>query len=349
MLSLRDLNRATLARQHLLSRHQGDAADIVHRLAGLQAQEPRPPYLGVHARLDGFERDDLHAALHARTLVRATLWRATLHLVTAADFAAFRPVVAPVLASAARRFDGIDFDAVVAAADRLLAEGPMTFNELRPRLMEEFPGAYDRALGYAVRMLTPLVVEPTQDRWSFPREPVFGPPGIEPAPVDVPALVERYLAAFGPATPADVQTWSGLGGIGKVMAGMDLERVTGPAGRELFDLPGAPRPGGDVPAPVRFLPDFDTLILGHADRTRVLAEEHKSRVTTRNLRVRAVYLVDGFAAGTWQIKRSGKKARLLVSPFGKPDLAPLEEEGLRLLAFAEPDATALTLEAADPV
>ncbi|MGR6917861.1 winged helix DNA-binding domain-containing protein [[Actinomadura] parvosata] len=368
MLSLRDLNRATLARQHLLSRHDGDAADVVHRLVGLQAQEPRPPYLGVWTRLEGFRRDDLHAALHARTLVRATMWRATLHLMTAADFAAFRPVVAPVLAAAARRFPEVDFDAVAAAAHGLLAAGPMTFNELRPKLLEEFPGAYDRALGYAVRMLTPLVVEPTQDRWSFPREPAFGLPGIPmeaadapasasasagaPAPADapapasggVPALVERYLAAFGPATPADVQTWSGLRGLRKIMTGMDLERVTDFTGRELFDLPGAPRPGGDVPAPVRFLPDFDTLILGHDDRTRVLADEHKSLVATKNLRVRAVYLVDGFAAGTWQIKRSGKKATLLVTPFGKTNLDALEEEGLRLLAFAEPDATSLTLE-----
>ncbi|MGW3349112.1 winged helix DNA-binding domain-containing protein [Nonomuraea rubra] len=349
MLNLRDLNRATLARQHLLSRHEGDVADVVHRLVGLQAQEPRPPYLGVWTRLAGFERDDLHAALHARTLVRATLWRATLHLVTAADFAAFRPLVAPTLAAAARRFDGVDLDAVAAAAERLLAAGPMTFNELRPRLLEEFPGGYDRALGYAARMLTPLVIEPTQDRWSYPRDPAFGLPGHPMAPAGTPALIERYLAAFGPATPADVQTWSGLGRLREVMAGMDLERLTDDTGRELFDLPGAPRPGGDVPAPVRFLPDFDTLILGHADRTRVLADEHKGFVTTKNLRVRAVYLVDGFAAGTWQIKRSGKKARLLVTPFGRTDLGPLEEEGLRLLAFAEPDATSLALEAADAV
>ncbi|MFC4120985.1 winged helix DNA-binding domain-containing protein [Nonomuraea zeae] len=349
MLSLRDLNRATLARQHLLTRHEGDAADVVRRLVGLQAQEPRPPYVGVWTRLEGLERDDLHAALHARTLVRATMWRATLHLVTADDFAAFRPLLRPVLAAAARRFDGVDFDAVVAAADRLLAAGPMTFNELRPLLLTEFPGAYDRALGYAVRMLTPLVMVPTEDRWSFPREPSFGLPGIglDPAPAVEP-LIERYLAAFGPATPADVQTWSGLTGLRPVMKAMDLERVTDFAGRELFDLPDAPRPGGDVPAPVRFLPDFDTLVLGHADRTRVLAEEYKGRVATKNLRVKAVYLIDGFAAGTWQIKRTAKRATLLISPFASTSLDVVEEEGLRLLAFAEPDVAA-SLEVVDGV
>ncbi|NUP83497.1 MAG: winged helix DNA-binding domain-containing protein [Nonomuraea sp.] len=350
MLTLRDLNRATLARQHLLIRHEGEPADVVRRLAGLQAQEPRPPYLGVWSRLEGFDRDDLHAALHAGTLVRATMMRATLHLVTAEDFAAFRPLLRPVLSAAARRFEGLDFDAVVEAADRLLAGGPLTFNELRPRLLEEFPDAYDRALGYAVRMLTPLVMVPTQDRWSFPRESAFALPGVglDPEP-RMELLVERYLAAFGPATPADMQAWSGLRGLAPVMKAMDLERFEDEAGRELFDLPGAPRPGGDVPAPVRFLPDFDTLVLGHADRTRVLADEFKGQVATKNLRVRATYLVDGFAAGTWQIKRSGRKARLLVSPFTGTPLDLLEEEGLALLAFAEPDATSLSLEHAPPM
>ncbi|MGW2222243.1 winged helix DNA-binding domain-containing protein [Nonomuraea sp. NPDC001684] len=350
MLTLRDLNRATLARQHLLARHEGRPADVVHRLAGLQAQEPRPPYLGVWTRLAGFRREDLHDSLHAGGLVRATMMRATLHLVTAEDYASFRPLLRPMLAAAARRFEGVDFEAVAAVADRLLADGPLTFNELRPLLLKEFPGADERVLGYAVRMMTPLVMVPTQDRWSFPRESAFGLPGVEldPAP-SVERLVERYLAAFGPATPADVQTWSGLGGMRAVMKGMELDRLADETGRELFDLPGAPRPGGDVPAPVRFLPDFDNLVLGHADRTRVLADEFRPLVATKNLRIKATYLVDGFAAGTWQIKRSGKKAKLLISPFAAPTpLDVLEEEGLALLAFAEPDATTYTLEHTPP-
>jgi hypothetical protein len=351
MLTLRDLNRATLARQHLLRRHQGAVTDVVHRLAGLQAQEPRPPYLGVWTRLAGFARDDLHAALHARTVVRATLHRGTLHLVTAADFAAFRPLLRPVLEAAARRFDAValggDVDAVVKAAGRMLAERPHTFNELRPRLQAEFPGADDRALGYAVRMLAPLIMVPTGDRWSFARESAFAPPGIglDPAPSTA-DLVERYLAAFGPATVADMQVWSGLGGLKPVFAGLRdrLEVLTDETGRELYDLPGAPRPGGDVPAAVRFLPDFDNLMLGHADRTRVLADEHRGAVATKNLRIRATYLIDGFAAGTWQIKRSGKQARLLVTPFAEHPMDPLEEEGMALLAFAEPDAPGRRLE-----
>ncbi|MBT2227566.1 winged helix DNA-binding domain-containing protein [Nonomuraea sp. NEAU-A123] len=347
MLTLRELNRATLARQHLLRRHQGGVTSVVHRLAGLQAQEPRPPYLGMWTRLDGFARDDLHAALRARTLVRATMMRATLHLVTAADFAAFRPLLHPLLAGAARRFPEIDFDAVAVVAERLLAEGPHTFNELRPRLENEFPGAYDRALGYAVRMLVPLIMVPTEDQWSFPRESAFALPGIEPAAEpDLGTFVERYLAAFGPATVADMQTWSGLTGLKSVMNGMRdrLEVLVDERGKELFDLPEAPRPEGDMPAPVRFLPDFDNLMLGHADRTRVLPEEYRGQVVTKNLRVRATYLVDGFVAGTWQIKRTGRKAKLLITPFTPVSPEVLEEEGMALLAFAEPDAEARSLE-----
>lgn len=360
MLTLRDLNRATLARQHLLRRHEGAAADVVHRLAGLQAQEPRPPYLGVWTRLAGFTREEMHRALHEGALVRGTLYRATLHLVTAADFAAFRPVLAPVLAAAARRFPDVDTGAVTAAARRMLAERPHTFNELRPRLLAEFPGASDRALGYVVRMLMPLVMVPTEDRWSFPREAAFALPAAEPAAEPVaerdPAsgierLVERYLAAFGPATAADVQVWSGLGGLKPVLRGMRdrLEVLTDEAGRELYDLPDAPRPGGDVPAPARFLPDFDTLVLGHADRARVLADEHRPIVATKNLRIRATYLIDGFAAGTWQIKRTARKATLVLTPFPGRTGTPLKEdgleaEGLALLAFTEPEATTHSLE-----
>jgi hypothetical protein len=349
LLTLRDLNRATLSRQHLLRRHDGDVLSVVRRLAGMQAQEPRPPYLGVWTRLGGFAREDLHAALHAGTVVRATFLRATLHLLTAADFAAFRPLMQPMLAATARRFPDVDFTALVAAADRLLAEGPHTFNELRPRLLAEFPGGYDRALGYGVRMLTPLTMVPTADRWGFPREPAFSLPGVElSADPRVEDLVERYLAAFGPATAADMQAWCGLTGLKPILYGMRdrLEVLADEAGRELFDLPGAPRPGGDTPAPVRFLPEFDNLVLGHAVRTRVVSDEHRPAVVTKNLRVRATFLVDGFVAGTWQIKRTGKKAKLLVTPFTPLSLDTLEEEGLALLAFAEPDAGSHMLEVA---
>ncbi|MFI6909509.1 winged helix DNA-binding domain-containing protein [Nonomuraea sp. NPDC050394] len=341
MLTLRDLNRATLARQHLLTPFDGTVGEVVERVGGLQAQEPRPPYLGAWARLARFDRADLHAALHARTLVRATLWRGTLHLVTAADFAAFRPLLDEVLSGAlSSRFPNVAFDGVIEAAGKMLAEdGPLTFNEIRPRLQPLFPDVNDRALGYAVRMLMPLTMAPTGDPWGFPREAAFGLPGLTLTPAAKEDLVTRHLAAFGPATVADVQAWSGLGGLKPILYGMPLDRLRDERGRELFDLPGAPRPGGGAEAPVRFVPDFDTLLLGHADRGRVV--DPAFPVTTKNLRVRAVYLSDGFVAGTWQIKRTARKATLLLSPFTPVPRARLEEEALRLLAFAEPDAPAL--------
>ncbi|WP_327092051.1 winged helix DNA-binding domain-containing protein [Nonomuraea sp. NBC_01738] len=342
MLTLRDLNRATLARQHLLAPSPRSPGEVVAAVAGLQAQEPRPPYLGLWARLASFERSEAHAALHERALVRATMWRGTLHLVTAEDFAAFRPLLTPVLGGAlAARFPGVSFDGVLEAAGELLAEGPMTFNELRPRLLERFPDINERALGYAVRMGSPLIMAPTGDPWSFPRDAAFGVPGIELAPAPVERLIERHLAAFGPATVADVQAWSGLSGLKPVMYGMPLERLRDDRGRELFDVPGAPLPGGSVAAPVRFLPEFDTLLLGFADRSRVV--DPGFAVTTKNLRVRAVYLVDGFVAGTWQLKRTARAATVLLSPFLDVPVATLEEEALRLLAFAEPDATTHTV------
>ncbi|MQY02007.1 winged helix DNA-binding domain-containing protein [Actinomadura macrotermitis] len=351
VLSLRDLNRATLARQMLLAREAVPVTDAVRRLAGLQAQEPKPPFLGLWTRLADFAVPDLHAALHDRTLVRATMMRGTLHLVTAEDYTALRSALQPVLDSGLKalgdRAKGLERDRVLTVARDLLLEKPRTFNELRALLQEAFPEVNERALGFVVRMCTPLVMVPTQDRWGFPRTAEFaladGWLGSAPDPEShVDALVLRYLAAFGPATAADAQAWSGL------PAAEALERLrpelavfADEKGRELFDLPDAPRPGGDVPAPPRFLPEFDNLVLAHADRRRVISDAHRPGLTTRNLRVRATFLWDGFAAGTWETERKRKVATLRLHPFEElPDaaVAGLTAEGEALLRFAEPDA-----------
>ena len=179
-LTLRQLNRATLARQLLLGRERVAPAEAIERLGGLQAQEPKPPFLGLWTRLEGFGRDALDAALHDRSVVRATMMRATLHLTSAADYAALRMTLQPVLSGASRavarsRGAGLDVDRVCATARRLLAEQPLTFNELRPLLREQFPDADERALGYAVRMELPLAMVPSDDRWSFPSDAAFTP------------------------------------------------------------------------------------------------------------------------------------------------------------------------------
>jgi hypothetical protein len=320
--------------------------EAIERLAGMQAQEPRPPFLGLWSRLEGFAREDLIDALGDGSAVRGLLMRGTLHTVSARDFRAFRPVVQPVLSAAyagvdKRRREGVDVDTVLPVARELLEEEPRTFNALRGLLSERFPDANERGLGYAARTHLPLTMVPTEDRWGFPRDAKFAlaEAGDDNSPR---TLVRRYLAAFGPATAADSQTWSGLRGVAEVLEEMDdLERFEDDQGRTLFDLPDAPRPDADVPAPVRFLPEFDNLVLAHADRTRLLDDEHRPLVVTKNLRVKATFLVDGRVAGTWKSARKGKKASLALEPFGKlrkKDIKALTAEGEQLLRLVEQEA-----------
>jgi hypothetical protein len=357
-LSLRALNRATLARQLLLARERVGAADAVERLGGLQAQEARPPFAALWTRLDGFAPDELRAALEARDVVRGTLMRGTLHLVSAADYRAFRSALQPALAQGLRalgeRARGLDVDAVLAVARRLLQDGPHTFSELRASLLEAFPQVNERALGFAVRMQLPLVMVPTGDAWAFPSVARFTLAdewlGTKLAEGSSEPLVRRHLAAFGPSTAADVQSWSGLKGIAKVLGELrpELEVLRDERGRELFDLPGAPRPGEDAEAPVRLLPEFDSLLLAHADRTRLVADEHRGKLVTRNLRVRAAFLVDGFVQGTWSTTRTGRAVTLELAPFGK--LAKrvqqqLATEAESLLRFLEPAASTYAVRA----
>ena len=346
------LNRATLARQALLEREPLSALQAVERLAGMQAQEPRHPFTGLWTRVARFEREQLLAALRARTVVRATLMRSTLHLMSAADYAALRMALQPSRSVALRvlgaRSEGLDVDAVLPAARALLRGRALTFDEIRAALQERFPDVNDRALGYAVRTLVPLVMVPGEDdRWGFPRTSAFALAdewlGEPLAAADPAALVRRYLGAFGPASAKDVQAWSGVGAMKTVLDGMrdELELFADERGRELFDLPDAPRPDGGVAAPVRYLPEFDNLVLAHDDRSRVIADEHRPRVTTKNLRVRATFLVDGVVAGTWTIELKRRIATLRLEPFAaltQGARAALEAEGEALVRFAEPEA-----------
>ena len=328
--------------------------EAIERLAGMQAQEPRPPFVGLWSRVEGFAREDLVGALDDGSAVRGMLMRATLHTVSAPDFRAFRPAVQPVLSAAyagvdKRRREGVDVDAVLPVARELLEDEPRTFNELRALLSERFTDANERGLGYAARTHLPLTMVPTDDRWGFPRDTRFAlaQAGADDSPEP---LVRRYLAAFGPASAADAQTWSGLRGVAGVLEEMDdLERFEDGQGRTLFDLPDAPRPDADVPAPIRFLPEFDNLVLAHADRTRLLADEHRPRVVTKNLRVKATFLVDGRVAGTWKSTRKGKKASLAIEPFKKlrkKDTNALTSEGEQLLRFVEEDAASFEIQVA---
>src|SRR4051794_1879408 len=314
-LTLRRLNRATLARQMLLEREALGVAEAVQRLGGLQAQEPRPPFAALWSRLRSVDPEDVRAALARREVVRATSMRATLHLLSRGDYLALRRALAPALSAAMGgalkgRMEGLDPAKVLAAAERLLADRPLTFDELRAALSARFPAANERALGYVVRTQLPLVIVPTDDRWGFGRTPAVTPAaawlGESPAEEGDPqALVRRHLAAFGPATVADVQAWSGVKGLKGAVAGMrdELRTFVDERGRELFDVPDGPLPPQDADAPPRLLAPFDSVVLALADRRRLIADEHKPRLATRNLRVPATFLVDGVVAGTWGTER----------------------------------------------
>jgi hypothetical protein len=281
--------------------------------------------------------------------------------VTAEGFAALRPAVAPVLEASAKGvlrdgYAALDVPGVLDAARELLAAGPRTFSELRALLAERFPDQSDRALGYTVRTHLPLVMVPTDDRWAFPRDARFaladgwlGVPIATGAPAE--DIVLRYLAAFGPATVADAQAFTGLKGLKAAFAALEerLTTVQDERGRTLYDLPDAPRPGEDVEAPARLLADFDSLVLAHADRSRVIADEHRPAIATKNLRILATFLVDGVVAGTWAIARKGKAATLTLAPFGRLPrgaTAALRDEAERTLRFAEPEAATRAVEVA---
>jgi hypothetical protein len=288
VLSSRALNRATLARQMLLARAPVTAADAVSRLAGMQAQLARPPFVGLWSRVDGFAREHLAMAAERREVVRATLMRGTIHLVTRDDYARFRPAVQPALTAGMHailkdRLAGIDVAALLAAAREVFADTPCTFARLRERLAERFPSLDERAMGYAVRMQLPLVQVPRAGQaWAWPGTADFALADDwigEPVATDGESetLALRYFAAFGPATAKDFQTWSYLPDAPAIVAGLRprLAAFRDEKGREHLDLPTAPRPGEDVPAPVRFLPEYDNLLLAHAERTRLVSDAHR--------------------------------------------------------------------------
>jgi Winged helix DNA-binding domain len=342
-LSTRALGRATLARQGLLGRTDLSVAKACERFGGFQAQEARPPALGLWNRLEGFDVEQLRRAARRGTVVRAVLLRGTIHLVSARDFAWMRPTVGPVLTAGMRSpgIEDLDLPKVLAAARRLLAQEPRTFGALREALAESFPGDPPRALGSAVRLSLPLTMVPTDDPWCWPPDARFAL--AETGAEDPAALVRRHLAAFGPATGADVQAWSGVKGLKDVIAGLadELVELTDDRRRTLWDLPDAPRPDEETEAPPRFLPSWDSLVMAHRDRTRVVPEEHRAKLTSKNLRVLPTFLWDGVVAGLWGVETKRGTATLEVRPFARlPRGAKgaLEAEAEAALAFAAPGA-----------
>jgi winged helix DNA-binding protein len=349
----RALNRATLARQLLLRRAELSAAAAIEHLVGMQAQAPNAPYVGLWSRLARFSAGELAGLLTDRQVVRGSLLRNTVHLVTARDYLTLRPLVQPVLE---RTFAGSPFDISGADRDKLLAVGrelieeePRTRAQLGPLLGDRFPGADPISLAYAISHLVPTVQVPPRGIWGS-----AGPASLttvqswlgrpleaEPSPDE---MVLRYLAAFGPATVKDVQQWSGLTRLREVVdrLGSRLITIRADDGRELFDLPDAPRPDPDTPAPPRFLPEYDNVLLSHADRTRVILDGRRVPLPPGNGGVTGTLLVDGFWRATWKVIRAAGRATLVIEPFTQlstVDKSAMTQEGARLLAFAAADAS----------
>jgi hypothetical protein len=350
MLGRRALNRALLARQLLHERHQVEPLDALEHLVGMQAQAPLAPYVGLWSRLDRFRPETLSTAMLEKAAVRISLMRATIHLVTAHDALWLRPVLAPVLergfgsSEFARRLASVDLSEVVAAGRDLLSARSLTSRELAAGLADRWPGVDRESLAYAVGYLVPLVHVPPCGVWGrtgpvrrTTLESWLGRP-LDPDP-SIDQLVLRYLAAYGPASVMDVQAWSGLTRLRGVLERLrpDLTTFTDEGGRELFDLPDAPRPDPDVPAAPRFLPEYDNVLIGHADRTRIIPAGRRIPLPPGNGGTRGTVLLDGVFAGEWRIVARDGGAVLSIGPFERiaaGDLAALHEEGAELLRFA---------------
>jgi Winged helix DNA-binding domain len=364
VLSRRALNRALLDRQMLLRQaplpdgpdRARRVIETIEQLVGMQAQAPFPPYYGLWSRLAGFRPDDLAELLLNRAVVRIALMRGTIHLVSARDCTLLRPLTQPVLDRALKtmfgtRLPDVDTGALAAAGRALVEERPRTFSELGALLAERWPEHQPGTLANAVRALVPLVQVPPRAVWGqagqslhTSAESWLGCP-LDPRP-SLTGLVRRYLAAFGPATVADIQAWSGLTRLREPVTqlGDGLRTFRDSDGRELFDLPDAPRPDPDTPAPVCLAAEFDNLVLSHADRTRILSDADRARMFTRNGIFPGTVLLDGFVAGMWRISRARGAVALIVEMFrdrvSARDRDAIVAEGLRMLAFADPGTPA---------
>jgi hypothetical protein len=345
LLTRRALNRTLLGRQLLLERVARPAESVIEHLVGMQAQEPIDPYVGLWSRIDGFDPQELSTLIEERRAVRGSTLRTTLHLMTARDFLSLRPVLQDVLERAwrsspfARDLVGLDLAEVVAAGRELVEGEPLTTAQLAKALASRWPDRVPNSLAYASRFLLPLVQVPPRGLWGKKAGPkattaqvwLGQPLGTETAADDA---VLRYLAAFGPATVADIRIWSWLTGLRAVVDRLRarLRTFRDEAGRELLDVEDGVLVDPDMPAPIRLLPQYDNIFLSHDDRSRILIE----KMTVPDLIWRGGVMVDGFVSGAWRIRREKERATMtieLVTPLSGASLVELEEEASRLFAF----------------
>jgi hypothetical protein len=343
VLSTRALNRALLARQLLLERSRGSLTGALERVAGLQTQYAPSAYIALWSRLEGFRRDALTKALHQRRAVQATLMRSTIHVVSARDF--------PLLATAIRgprrewwtrvqrrQIEGVDMEDVARRVRKFLANGPRPRRELEEFIREE---GFPRIAAASVGMLVDLIRVPPSGTWEQRRADVYALADDWIATSDATEtesqahLTKRYLGGFGPASLGDISSWAGLPTtiIRSVTDGLRLRRFRDELGGELLDLPRAPLPDPDTPAPIRFLPTWDATLLVHARRTQILPERYRNLVfNTKTPHSVSTFLVDGAVAGTWRY--DGGRIRLEpYEPVPRSVRRELDDEASRLATF----------------
>ena len=356
----RALNRALMARQVLLARERRAPLELVRHLVGMQSQIPQNPYTALWSRVDGFDATRASALLAARETVRLSTLRGTIHLHDVDDALLLRAFCQGVHEATPfgervvfrRQLAGIEPEQLWETGRALLEEAPRTPAALGRALAEQYPGYAPGDLSTAVRYKLSLVQVTPRGEWGRSQAPTLttveswlGRPQREPDAVAVEALTLRYLAAFGPASVQDMQSWCGVTRLGEVFERLRSRLAVfadATTGRELFDLPDAPRPDPDTPAPPRFLPDYDNVLIGHENRARVLDEEGRLRLFANNNGYRPAVLVDGRVGGAWSLtrpKRKGDPAVLDVELFGRHPAAvraAVEAEAADLLTFLTP-------------
>jgi hypothetical protein len=340
VLTLRQLNRTLLLRQLLLRRERLSAVRAIERLAGLQAQYAPAPYIALWARLERFERPLLERALRRDTVLKATLMRATLHLVSARDYPFFRVAVADSARTIRTRGTEPPVAAAVRKAIALAREQPRTRRELfavlgHPERVD--PLVDPTPLRQLHWLLSKAHLEQTSETAMWEPERVVRFRALEydlpPANEAFAHVIRRYLGAFGPASRADLGYWSGvpLRELDPVLETLRLRTFRDQAGRALLDLPRAPVASGDEPAPPRLLAPFDEIVLAHKDRTRIIGDEHRPQVIW-GADVASTFTADGFVAGTW--RRDGERVALEpFEPLPRTVRRELEDEARRLAAW----------------